>query len=108
MQVDPASLGRIGVQENPAGRAQVYNLLAGKLSSLTQGKESILLARTQQALQQVNASLQQARNHLTAASYTVWATSFTQRSLPNGLSPKISPYVSLPDSSLKYSYCGNL
>jgi len=38
MQVDPASLGRIGVQENPAGGAQVYSVLAGKLSSLTQGK----------------------------------------------------------------------
>jgi hypothetical protein len=108
MQVDPASLGRIGVQENPAGRAQVYNLLAGKLSSLTQGKESILLAQTQQALQQVNASLQQVRNHLTAASYTVWATSFTQRSLPNGLRPKISPYVALPDAYLKYANWGNI
>jgi hypothetical protein len=108
MQVDPASLGRIGVQENPAGRAQVYNLLAGKLSSLTQGKESILLAQTQQALQQVNASLQQVRNHLTATSYTVWATSFTQRSLPNGLRPKISPYVALPDAYLKYANWGNI
>ncbi len=108
MQVDPASLGRIGVQENPAGRAQVYNVLAGKLSSLTQGKESILIAQTQQALQQVNASLQQARNHLTAASYTVWATSFTQRSLPNGLKPKTSPYVALPDAYLKYANWGNI
>src|SRR6266487_6284346 len=91
MQVDPASLGRIGVKENPAGRAQVYNVLAGKLSSLTQGKESLLLAQTQQILQQLNASLQEAKNHLLPAgttSYTVWATSFTQKSLPNGLRPK--------------------
>src|SRR5215467_1674818 len=110
MQVDPASLGRIGVQENPAGRTQVYNVLAGKLSSLTQGKESILLAQTQQALQQVNASLQQAGTHLTAGttSYTVWATSFLQRSLPNGLKPKTSPYVALPDAYLKYANWGNL
>src|SRR5947209_7169821 len=88
MQVDPASLGRIGVQENPAGRAQVYNILAGKLSSLTQGKEALLLAQTQQALQQVNASFQRAKNHLLPASmtsYTVWAISFTQRSLLHGL-----------------------
>ena len=111
MQVDPASLGRIGVQENPAGRAQVYNALAGKLSSLTQGKESLLLAQTQQTLQQLNASLQQAKNHLVPASttgYTVWATSFTQNSLPDGLKPKTSPYVALPDAYLKFANWGNL
>ena len=38
MQVDPASLGRIGVQTNPVGRSHVYTALAGKLSSLTQVK----------------------------------------------------------------------
>jgi hypothetical protein len=64
MQIDPASLGRIGVQTNPAGRAQVYEALAGKLSSLTQGKESLLLAQTQKAMQQLNAFVQQANNHL--------------------------------------------
>src|SRR5438067_387211 len=48
MQVDPASLGRIGVPANPIVRAQVYNVLSGKLSSLTQGKESLLLTQTQQ------------------------------------------------------------
>src|SRR5437588_4798587 len=111
MQIDPASLGRIGVQENPTGRAQVYNILAGKLSSLTQGKESLLLAQTQQALEQVNASFLRAKNHLLPASmtsYTVWATSFTQRSLPDGLKPKTSPYVALPDAYLKYANWGNL
>ncbi len=111
MQVDPASLGRVGVQENPAGRAQVYEVLAGKLSSLTQGKESLLLAQTQQTLQQLNAFVQQANNHLISAgttSYTVWATSFTQRSLPNGLKPKASPYVALPDAYLKYANWGNI
>ena len=111
MQVDPASLGRIGMRENPTGRAQVYNVLAGKLSALTQGKESLLLTQTQQALQQLNASLQQAQNHLISAgtaSYTVWATSFTQRSLPNGLKPKTSPYVALPDAFLKFANWGTL
>ena len=111
MQVDPASLGRIGVKENLAGRAQVYNVLAGKLSSLTQGKESSLLAQTQQTLQQLNASLQSAKNHLLpagATSYTVWATSFTQKSLPNGLRPKTSPYVALPDAYLKFANWGNI
>src|SRR5712691_11344357 len=67
MQVDPASLGRLGVQENPTGRVQVYMALAGKLSSLTQGKASLLLAQTQQSLQQLSASLQQANNHLKSA-----------------------------------------
>src|SRR6266487_2885502 len=78
MQVDPASLGRIGVQANPTGRAQVYNVFAGKLSSLTQGKESLLLTQTQQTLQQLNATAVQANKNLMptgTSSYTVWATS---------------------------------
>src|SRR6266852_5238988 len=109
MQVDPASLGRIGVQGNPAGGALVYNALAGKLSLLTQGKESVLLAQTQQTLQKLNASLQQVNTHLISAGttlYTVWATSFTQNSLPDGLNPKRSPYVALPDAYLKYANWG--
>jgi hypothetical protein len=109
MQVDPASLGRIGVQVNLSGRAHVYNVLAGKLSSLTQGKESLLLTQTQQALQQLNISVQQANNSLTSAartSYAVWATSFTQNPLPDGLHPKTSPYVALPDAYLKYANWG--
>ena len=107
MQVDPASLGRIGMKANPVGRAQVYNVLAGKLSALTHGKESLLLAQTQQ----VNASILQANNNLTSAgttSYTVWATSFTQTSLPDGLKPKTSLYVSLPDAYLKYANWGSI
>jgi hypothetical protein len=111
MQVDPASLGRIGVQENLSGRDQEYNALAGKLSSLTQGKESLLLAQTQQTLQQLNASLQLSNDALVAGgakSYTVWATSFTQSSLPNGLKPKTSLYVALPDAFLKYANWGTV
>jgi len=104
MQVDPASLGRLGVKENPTGRARVYNVLAGKLSSLTEGKEPILLALTQQTALQLNASLQQASVGATSA--TVWATSFTQHSLPDGLKPKTSPYVALPDAYLKYANWG--
>lgn len=109
MQVDPASLGRVGVQENPSGRAQVYNVLAGKLSTLTQGQEASLLTQTQQTLQQLNASLQQANVRLTptgTATYTVWATSYLQRSLPDGLKPKTSPYVALPDAYVKYANWG--
>ena len=111
MQVDPASLGRIGVQNNPSGGTQVYSALAGELSSLTQGKEALLLAQTQQSLQQLDASLQQSNNALAAAAattYTVWATSFTQKSLPNGLNPKTSPYVALPDAYLKYANWGTI
>ncbi len=111
MQVDPASLGRIGVQANPVGRAQVYNVLAGKLSALTQGRELLLLAQTQQTLQQLNATAVQANKNLMptgTSSYTVWATSFTQKSLPNGLKPRTSPYVALPDAYLKYANWGNI
>src|SRR5947209_10365869 len=111
MQVDPASLGRIGVPANPIGRAQVYNVLSGKLSALTYGKESLLLTQTQQTLQQLNASALQANKNLMptgTTSYTVWATSFTQKSLPNGLKPRTSPYVALPDAYLKYANWGNI
>src|SRR5260221_9964864 len=111
MQVDPASLGRIGVQENPTGRAQVYSLLAGKLSSLTQGQESLLLAQTQQTLRQLDASLQSANNPQPAGknrSYTVWATSFTQHSLSNGLNAKTGQYVALPDAYLKFANLGDI
>jgi hypothetical protein len=90
---------------------QVYNILAGKLSSLTQGKESLLLTQTQQTLQQLNAFALQANNNLTSTgttSYTVWATSFTQKSLPDGLKPKTSRYVALPDAYLKYANWGKI
>src|SRR6266581_2087682 len=93
------------------GRAQVYNILSGKLSALTHGKESLLLTQTQQTLQQLNASALQANKNLMppgTTSYTVWATSFTQKSLPNGLKPRTSPYVALPDAYLKYANWGNI
>jgi hypothetical protein len=106
MQVDPASLGRVGVRENAPGRAQVYSMLAGRLSSLTQGKEALLLVQTEQTLQQLNASLLQANNN--ATSYTVWATSFLQNPLPDGLKPRTSPYVALPDAYIKYANWGNI
>jgi hypothetical protein len=109
MQVDPAFLGRIGVRANPVGREQIYASLVVKLSTLTQGKESLLITQTQQALQQVNAFVLQANNPLTSSgktSYTVWATSFTQTSLPNGLNPQTSPYVALPDAYPKYANRG--
>jgi hypothetical protein len=41
----------------------------------------------------------------------VWASgtaSITQRSLPDGLKPKTSPYVALPDAFLKYANWGNI
>ena len=99
------------MQENPSGRAQVYTILAGELSSLTMGKEATLLAQTQQTLQQLNALVQQAQTQLTSTgttSATVWATSFTQSSLPNGLKPKTSPYVALPDAYLKFANWGTI
>ncbi|HLJ33752.1 MAG TPA: hypothetical protein VKU38_08880 [Ktedonobacteraceae bacterium] len=111
MQVDPASLGRMGVQENLTGRTQVYRSLTAQLSALTGGNVTTLLAQSQQALQQVNATLNEANNGLgpaTATHYTVWATSFTQHSLPDGLQPASGRYVALPDAYLKYANAGDL
>jgi hypothetical protein len=107
MQVDPASLGQIGAAENLAGRDTVYNALAGKLAALTQGKESSLLTQTQQTLQQLNAALR-GQPIVAAISYTVWATSYMQKSLPDGLKPKTSPYVALPDAYLKFANRGQI
>lgn len=107
MQVDPASLGQIGVAENLSGRDTVYNALEGKLAELTQGKESSLLAQTQQTLQQLNAALR-GQPIIAMSTYTVWATSFLQKSLPDGLRPKTSPYVALPDAYLKYANWGQI
>lgn len=110
MQVDPASLGRIGVPENPAGRVQVYNVLVGKLSSLTRGQEPLLLAQTQQTLQQLDAALQAANSQQPAnkTAYTVWATSFMQHSLPDGLNAKTGKYVALPDAYIKFANLGDI
>lgn len=107
MQVDPASLGQTGVVENLSGRERVYNALAGKLSELSQGKESSLLAQTQQTLQQLNAALR-GQPIVASTTYMVWATSYMQKSLPDGLKPKTSPYVALPDAYLKYANWGQI
>src|SRR5579872_192273 len=111
MQVDPASLGRMGVQENLTGRTQVYRSLTAQLSALIGGNVTTLLAQSQQALQQVNATVNEANNGLgpaTATHYTVWATSFTQHSLPDGLQSASGRYVALPDAYLKYANAGDL
>ncbi len=82
----------------------------GKLSSLAQGKESLLLAQTQQTLRQLNGFLHGqpiiSTTRIGTASYTVWATSYMQNSLPDGLNPTTSPYVALPDVYLKYANWG--
>jgi hypothetical protein len=69
-----------------------------------------LLTQTQQTLQQLNASLQAINKLMPAStrSYTVWATSFKQNPLPNGLNPQTSPYVAMPDAYLKYANWGNI
>ncbi len=108
MQVDPASLGRIGVQENPAGRMQIYSALAGKLSSLTHSQEPLLLTQTRQSLQQLDASLQAANKRSAGnTSYIVWATSFTQHAPADGINAKTGQYVALPDAYLKFANLGD-
>jgi hypothetical protein len=38
----------------------------------------------------------------------VWATSYSQTSLPKGLNPRRSPYAALPDAYLKFANLGNI
>ena len=97
--------------EHSAARTQVYSNLAAQLASLTGYNVTMLLAQTQQVLRQVDAALLQENttpSSATATLHTVWATSFLQKPLPDGLKPKISPYVALPDAYLKYANWGQL
>ena len=112
MRVDPALLGRVGVRENIAGRTQVYDALAAKLSVLSGGNVANLMAQTQQALQQFDSAYMHGSNRMPAGAthYTVWATSFmqTQNSLPDGVQPDAGRYVALPDAYLKYANLGQV
>lgn len=111
MQVDPASLGRPGIAENIAGRMQVYRSLSAQLAALTGNNVTRFLAQTQQTLRQLDTVLSQQNHILSVAGatlYTVWATSFLQTKLPDGLKPKTSPYVALPDAYLKYANWGQI
>lgn len=114
MARDPAALGRVGVRANLRGRAAVLSQLASRLRQLAGTRTLALLTATRAdyatitAPGWVNANMPTWIGALPLGNEIVWATSFTQTSLPDGLNPTTSPYVALPDAYLKYANWGEI
>lgn len=110
---DPAALGRVGATPNIPGRSVALNTLGVQLAAATGGRTAALLTATEAAYAQISQPGWIAKNvtggqALPAGTVLVWATSYQQSSLPNGLNSKRSPYVALPDAYLKYANWGTL
>jgi hypothetical protein len=110
---DPSAVGRPSIRPNLAARSQVLAHLSAQLASATGGRIANLLAATDQDYAEISRP-EWIRAHVTggrvlvAGTALVWATSYTQSSLPAGLNPKRSPYVALPDAYVKYANWGNI
>lgn len=118
---DPSALGRPNARPNPAGRARVLAKLTASLRNATNNHVALLLAATQTSLALVSqrtwmstnspcciVAKRQVNPSGNAGIALVWATSFTQTTLPGGLDPTRSPYVALPDAYLKYANWGQI
>src|SRR5579884_2512580 len=119
MQSDPAAVGRVGAASHPTARAAVLRTLATQIDGTTHGQTRDVLAAThstfavirdprwvRRAATVYGRPITKPVSSRNATSELVWATSFFQSSLPNGLDPNLSPYVALPDNYLKYADCG--
>jgi hypothetical protein len=106
---DPAGVGRLGVPANMAGRAAALSALNTQLATITGGAATPLVATTQATYAQISQpqwmQQQGAGIHaLAAGSVLVWATSYSQTSLPNGLNTRKSAYAALPDAYIKFAW----
>lgn len=114
MARDPAALGRVGARPNARGRTEVLSQLAARLRQLAGAHTTALLAATRAdyaaitAPGWVSANMPTWIGALPLGNEIVWATSFVQTSLPDGLNPTTSPYVALPDAYLKYANWGEI
>jgi hypothetical protein len=110
---DPAAVGRLAVAPNLSGRAQSLTALTNSLSNATGGHTAALLAATASTYAQINQP-QWIRDNVANAqtlapgTVLVWATSYSQSSLPNGLKTRRSPYAAVPDAYIKYANWGNI
>jgi hypothetical protein len=110
---DPAAVGRPETHPNLAGRALALGALANQLTNSTSGHVAELLTATQDAYAAIS-QLQWIRAHVTsgqtlpAGTELVWATSYSQSSLPKGLNTRKSPYAALPDAYIKYANWGTI
>ncbi len=111
--LDPSATGRPDARPNLAGRTQALDALTTQLASATSGQTSALLTTTATTMGTISQPLWVRANVLAgqalpAGTVLVWATSYSQSSLPRGLNPKRSPYAALPDAYLKYADWGQL
>jgi len=110
---DPAGVGRPAVPANMAGRAQALSALNNQLAAITSGAVSPLVATTQTTyahISQLQWVQEQAASGQTVApgAVLVWATSYSQTSLPKGLNTRKSAYAALPDAYIKFANWGTL
>jgi hypothetical protein len=110
---DPSAVGRSGARPNQAGRAQALSALTASLTAATHGRLAALLRVTRATLAEISQPRWIAANTLAGASLPagtvlVWATSYSQSSLPGRLNPKRSPYAALPDAYLKFADWGQI
>jgi hypothetical protein len=110
---DPAGVGRPDVLANMAGRAQALSALNNQLAAITSGAVSSLVSTTRTTYAHISqpqwihdqaASAQT----LPVGTALVWATSYSQSSLPKGLNPRQSAYAALPDAYIKFANWGTL
>jgi hypothetical protein len=105
---DPSAVGRPGARPNLASRVRALSALTAELNSATNGHVAALLSATQASLTEISQPqwVWMQMPPMPAGTVLVWATSFLQNPLPNGLNPTTSPYVALPDAYLKYADWG--
>lgn len=110
---DPSATGRPSVAPNLSGRAQALSALGTQLDSITAGHTPQVLAATTTTDAQISsprwiASHVTGAQALPAGTALVWATSYSQSSLPYGLNTRRSAYAALPDAYIKYANWGNI
>ncbi len=111
--LDPSAVGRPDARPNLAGRAQALGALTASLTAATNGHVAALLAATRTTMTEISQPQWISANvlngqSLPAGTVLVWATSFSQKTLPSGLNTRRSPYVALPDAYLKYANWGQV
>jgi hypothetical protein len=106
---DPAAVGRVTVPDHPAASAAVMTDLARALQGISGARYAAFIAASRAAFAQTDDPRWVAAPVRPvpppSASGTVWmkvwATSYYQSPLPDGLKPKTSPYVAVPGAYIK-------
>jgi hypothetical protein len=110
---DPAAVGRPEATANWTARSAALTSLNTQLAAITNRHVADVLSATRATaalISQPHWILDHVAGAtaLPAGTELVWATSYLQKSLPAGLSPKRSPYAALPDAYLKFANWGQI